>query len=121
MSDPLISAASSLIVRLTANLVKSATSAVAEEIEIFNTPSKIKSISRKLARLEMVKTIKNPDKPAKISSFFIAPLFQDIESKIFEATTVYDFGKDEHPLIEGIAGQGKSIFMRQLCIEELRN
>lgn len=120
MADPLVSAATSLLVRLTADLIKSASAAVAKELEIFNTPSKIRSISRKLARLEMVKTIKNPDKPSRISSFYITPLFEDTESTIFEAKTVDDFGNGEHPLIEGIAGQGKSIFMRQLCIEELR-
>jgi hypothetical protein len=120
MADPLASAATSLIGRLTADLVKSASAAVAKEIEIFNTPSKIRSMSRKLASKEMVKTINNPDKPAKISSFFVMPSFQDTESKTFEATTVDDFGDGEHPLIEGIAGQGKSIFMRQLCIQELK-
>ena len=120
MADPLASAATGLVVRLTAELVKSASAAVAKEIEIFSTPSKIKSMSQKLASLEMVKTINNPDKPAKISSFYIMPHFQDTESKIFKATTVDDFGDGEHPLIEGIAGQGKSIFMRQLCIEELK-
>jgi hypothetical protein len=120
MADPLVSAATGLLGRLTADLVKSASEAVAKEIEIFNTPSKIRSISRKLARLELVKTINSPDKPSKISSFYITPLFDDTESKIFEAKTVDDFGNGEHPLIEGIAGQGKSIFMRQLCIEELK-
>jgi hypothetical protein len=120
VADPLLSAATSLLVRLTAEIVKYASASVATEIEIFNTPSKIKSISRKLANLEVVKTIKNPDKPSKISSFYITPLFEDTESKAFEAKTVDDFGNGEHPLIEGIAGQGKSIFMRQLCIEELK-
>jgi hypothetical protein len=120
MADPLASAATSLIARLTAEFVKTASAAVAKEIEIFNTPSKIKSMSRKLASLEMVKTINNPDKSAKISSFFIMPHFHNTESKTFDATTVDDFGVGEHPLIEGIAGQGKSIFMRQLCIEELK-
>jgi hypothetical protein len=120
MADPLVSAAASLLGRLTADLAKTASEAVAKEIEIFNTPSRIKSISRKLAGLEMVKTIKNPDKPSKRSSFYVTPLFEDIEAKIFEAKTVDDFGHGEHPLIEGIAGQGKSIFMRQLCIEELK-
>jgi hypothetical protein len=120
MADPLVSAATGLLTRLTADLIKSASAAAAKEIEIFNTPAKIKSISRKLASLEMVKTIKNPDKSSKISSFYITPLFEDTESKIFEAKTVDDFGNGEHPLIEGIAGQGKSIFMRQLCIDELK-
>jgi hypothetical protein len=120
MPDPLVSAATGLLGRLTADLVKSASEAVAKEIEIFNTPSKIRSISRKLASLELVKTINSPDKPSKISSFYISPLFEDTESKIFEAKTIDEFGNGEHPLIEGIAGQGKSIFMRQLCIEELK-
>lgn len=120
MADPLVSAATGLLGRLTADLVRTASEAVAKEIEIFNTPSKIRSISRKLAKLELVKTINSPDKPLKISSFYITPLFEDTESNMFEAKTVDDFGNGEHPLIEGIAGQGKSIFMRQLCIEELK-
>lgn len=121
MADPLITAASGLIGRLTADLLKSAWSGVKSEIEVFYTPSKIRFLSKKLlSSLESVKTIRNSDKPCKISSFYVSPRFRDSDNNIFAAKTISDFGEDEHPLIEGIAGQGKSIFMRQLCIEEIR-
>jgi hypothetical protein len=120
MSDPLITAASGIIGRLTGDLVKSAWSAIATEVEVFYTPSKIRSLSRKLAALEMVKTIKNPDRPCKISSFYVAPRFSESDRSAYSVSTISDFGEAEHPLVEGIAGQGKSIFMRQLCIEEIK-
>jgi hypothetical protein len=120
MSDPLVTAATSLIGRLTSDLIKSAWSAIETEIEVFYTPAKIRSLSRKLAAIETVKTIKNPDKACRISSFYVAPKFREADHDKFSARTVSDFGENEHPLIEGIAGQGKSIFMRQLCIEEIK-
>ena len=120
MAGPLVSAATTLIGRLTGDLIKSAWSAVATEVEIFYTPAKIRSLSKKLAALETVKTIKNPDRPCKISSFYVAPRFEEDGHGTFVAGSISDFGKSEHPLIEGIAGQGKSIFMRQLCIQEIR-
>jgi hypothetical protein len=44
----------------------------------------------------------------------------DSENTMYEASRVKDFGENEHCLIEGIAGQGKSIFMRHLLIEEIK-
>jgi len=120
MADPLITAAAGLIGRLTADLLKSAWSGVKSEIEVFYTPSKIRSLSKKLVSLESVKTIRNSDKPCKISSFYVSPRFRDSDNDLFAAKTISDFGEGEHPLIEGIAGQGKSIYMRQLCIEEIK-
>jgi hypothetical protein len=119
MADPLLTAAAALIGRLTGDLIKSAWSSVETEVEIFYTDSKIRSLSKKLAALGMVKTIKDSDRACKISSFYVAPRFGEVENDTFVAACIDDFGDNEHPLIEGIAGQGKSIFMRQLCIEEI--
>jgi hypothetical protein len=120
MTEPLISAASSLLGRLIGDVVKTASKSVALEIEKFNTPLKIRSLSKKLASYEQVKTIQSPDKASKISSFFVSPSFVDSDNRIFDVRMVSDFGHNEHPLIEGIAGQGKSIFMRQLLLEEIK-
>lgn len=120
MTDPLISASSSLLVRLIGDIIKTASKSVALELEIFKTPAKIKSLSKKLASYEQVKTIQSPDRASKLSSFFVSPSFVDSDNRIFDAKLVSDFGHSEHPLIEGIAGQGKSIFMRQLLLEEIK-
>ena len=120
MADPLLTAAAGLIGRLIGDFIKVASESVAKEVAEFNTPGKIRSLSRKLGGFEKIKTIKDPDKPSKISSFYISPLFSEDHDSSFSAKTVDDFGHEEHTLIEGIAGQGKSVFMRQLCVEEIK-
>lgn len=120
MADPLIAAASGLVGRLIGDFIKVASQSVANEVAEFSTPAKIKSLSRKLGSFEKIKTIKDPDKPIKISSFYISPSFSENPDTSFPAKTVDDFGNEEHTLIEGIAGQGKSVFMRQLCVEEIK-
>jgi predicted NACHT family NTPase len=120
MTDPLISATSSLLVRLIGDIIKTASKSVALEVELLKTPAKIRSLSKKLASYEQVKTIQSPDRPSKISDFFVSPSFVDSDNGIVDAKLVSDFGDSEHPLIEGIAGQGKSIFMRQLLLEEIK-
>jgi hypothetical protein len=120
MTNPIITASYSLLGRIIGDLMKGASQSVATQLEILNTPEKIKSLSKKLALYEFVKTIKSPDKSSRISSFFVPPCFMDSENTMFEASRVKDFGENEHCLIEGIAGQGKSIFMRHLLIEEIK-
>lgn len=120
MTDPLISASSGLLGRLIGDVIKMASQSVALDFEILNTPSKIRNLSKKLASYEQVKTIQSPDRASKISSFFVSPSFVDSDNSIFDVRLVSDFGHGDHPLIEGIAGQGKSIFMRQLFLEEIK-
>ena len=120
MADPLIAAATGLVSRLIGDFIKVAAKSVAIEVAEFNTPAKIRSLSRKLGSYEKIKTIKDPDKASKISSFYVSPQFTEDSKSSFCANNVDDFGCEEHTLIEGIAGQGKSVFMRQLCVEEIK-
>jgi hypothetical protein len=120
MADPLIAAAAGLVSRLIGDFINVAGQSVAKEVAEFNTPAKIRSLSRKLGSYEKIKTIKDPDKASKISSFYVSPQFTEDSNSPFCANNVDDFGCEEHTLIEGIAGQGKSVFMRQLCVEEIK-
>ena len=93
---------------------------VTKKFAEWKTPPRIKALSQKLAHYERVKTIANPEKALRIRDFYFPPIFAYTNGRRFEASKLEDFGLEEHPLIEGIAGQGKSIFMRQLCVEELK-
>jgi hypothetical protein len=112
--------AGSFLGRLLSDFTKGASVALRKEIQEFNTPAKIRKMGNQIARYEKVRTIKDDTKTSKLSDFYIAPHFSEDSGKPFIANEVDDFGNGDHILIEGIAGQGKSIFMRHLFVNEIR-
>lgn len=80
-----------------------------------------KTFARKLAKriqaIDEVKTIWNPDKAASLSSFYY-PSKLILEGKPKLITRLFDLD-GKNAVIQGIAGQGKSILLRYLAIEEV--
>jgi|GEM_PF-1405015 len=118
--DPLISAASSLIGKLVGEMVSALKKPAAAKLDELRAPAKIRALAKKLSLFEQVKTLSNPEKPQKIGEFYLAPKFSYPNGRDFSVEKIEDFGIEEHPLIEGIAGQGKSMFMRQIFVSEVR-
>ena len=74
-------------------------------------------LSKKIGNTDKVKTIWSPDKDISLLSIYY-PSKILLEGKRKEVSTIDDFGSNSI-VVEGIVGQGKSIFLRYLCLQEL--
>ena len=88
------------------------------KITQWNTEKKVASLYKKISKVRQVKTIWQVDKPVDLSEFYCDPhVVVDEERKIVRK--IADIGLEGNILIEGTAGQGKSIFLRYLTSKEL--
>ena len=88
------------------------------KIRQWNTERKIETLYRKMSSVRKVKTIWQVDKPVDLSAFY-CDSHVAIDDKRKTVRQLSDLGAHGNLLIEGIAGQGKSIFLRYLCAVEL--
>lgn len=81
----------------------------------------IEKLIRKIKNYEMIKTIWQREKFVRLKDFYYPLKLEDCsrESKYITAKSLVDIPDDRSFIIEGTIGQGKSIFLRYLCIQEL--
>ncbi|WP_166109744.1 NACHT domain-containing protein [Pseudoalteromonas sp. Z9A5] len=83
----------------------------------------IKSVVEKIRRVEYVPTIYKKEEPNKIRDFYYPSKIVSKSSKssgqFFNTKLLADFEADRSIIIEGTVGQGKSILLRFLFINEL--
>lgn len=74
----------------------------------------------KLNNLDQVKTINDFDESISLYDFYVAPMVTAINDKdrSFKVNNLDNFSCHKKILISGIVGQGKSILMRHLAIQE---
>jgi len=100
------------------DLYKSATNKISLKKDIVITEEKIAYLHEFLENVQLVKTIWQPEKKVKISEFYQATqIFEDQKPILVEFLD--DLPKNSPLIIKGAAGQGKSIFLRHLCSQEL--
>ncbi|MBN6523207.1 NACHT domain-containing protein [Acinetobacter pittii] len=77
----------------------------------------------KLSFLDQVKTINDFGDSISLYDFFVHPYLIDLtkNKKEFTVNSIKDFACNKKVLISGIVGQGKSILMRHLAIQESFN
>lgn len=73
---------------------------------------------KKVASVEKVKTIWQVDKEVKLRRFYF-PSRVLINSKPVQINSIGDLEPSHHYVLQGTIGQGKSTFLRFLCISEL--
>jgi len=114
MIDNIIKKATGGLDGLVDDLVQSATGKVKERISEVFAIHKLQSFKDNVARIGQVKTILDPDSIVQISDMFFdqAVLFNDEYIEFFS-----QFG-NKQVLIEGGPGQGKSLYLRKLCLKE---
>jgi hypothetical protein len=76
------------------------------------------TICRALARVTKVKTLWNVEKEVSLYDFYY-PSRVDFGSVIKQVSSLKELGPIQNFVIHGTAGQGKSIFLRYLCGQEL--
>ncbi|MCO6436900.1 MAG: NACHT domain-containing protein [Phycisphaerae bacterium] len=88
------------------------------KIKQWNTDSKIDKLYSNIAKIRKVKTIWQLDKAVDLNEFY-CDSHVEIGQKRTKVHSLADLGPKENFLIQGIAGQGKSILLRYLCCNEL--
>ncbi|MFB2774471.1 NACHT domain-containing protein [Shewanella xiamenensis] len=95
-------------------LLKSAKGKVQEKISEVFAIGKLESFKANVDRIGQVKTILNPDSIVNLNEIFFD------EAVLFEGEKIESFTQfgTKHVLVEGGPGQGKSLYLRKLCIKE---
>jgi hypothetical protein len=101
-------------------LYKTATGPVKQRFKNYITDKKIKKIYEHLRDLGKVRTIWQTDRPVPIKNFYYPQKVKHNEL-IIPINNIGDLTKiSKRIIIQGIVGQGKSIFLRHLCASELK-
>lgn len=89
-------------------------------IDKFNYSNMCAEAYNSLHNLDLVKTINDFDQSVSLYDFYVAPQVTAINSpdSSFLVENLKDFSCSKKILISGIVGQGKSILMRHLAIQE---
>ncbi len=88
------------------------------KLEQWTTENQMDSLFRRISTVKKVKTIWQVDKAVDLMTFYCDSHVL-LETKRKKITKISDFGITDNILIQGIAGQGKSILLRYLCANEL--
>lgn len=81
---------------------------------------KERAIARSISKITHVKTLWNIDKEVSLYEFYYPSQIEFSNSVIKKVDSIKDLGRSQNFVIQGTAGQGKSIFLRYLCGQELR-
>lgn len=114
MIDDIIKKATGGLDGIVDELIKSAKGKVQEKISEVFAISKLEYFKNNIGRIGQVKTILNPDSIVNLNDIFFdeAVLFDGEKIESFKG-----FGTKQ-VLVEGGPGQGKSLYLRKLCIKE---
>lgn len=77
------------------------------------------AIARALNSTTKVKTLWNIEKEVSLYDFYYPSTIEFSKDTKKKISAIKDFGHSGHFVIQGTAGQGKSIFLRYLCGQEL--
>jgi hypothetical protein len=96
------------------DLLKSAKGKVQEKISEVFAIGKLELFKANVDRIGQVKTILNPDSIVNLNDIFFD------EAVLFDGEKIESFSQfgTKHVLVEAGPGQGKSLYLRKLCIKE---
>jgi hypothetical protein len=92
--------------------------ATQKKIKYWKTEQQIESLYKKIGNVRKVRTIWQVDKIVDLKSVYCDSHLV-IDDKRLKIVSLGDFKTKNNLVIQGIAGQGKSIFLRHLCATEL--
>lgn len=118
MSGIELTLAAKLLTPIITDLYKSAWQNIGSAFGKWKASTFPKKLAKKIANLEKVKTVWQLDKEVKLSQFYYPSRLDRIDKHRSEANSLNDIGRG-NTVIEGIVGQGKSIFLRFLAVQEL--
>lgn len=111
-------------------VAKAASGPIARALRNWTSTTAVKKVAKTLAKVENVKTLWSPDKEVSLYTFYYpSKVSAELVFEVDDDTgAMYDFKRieriDDLPpgnlTIEGIVGQGKSIFLRYLASQAVR-
>lgn len=102
------------------DLYEAAKGEVKAKLKKLTIESKIKAISKSIASVQKVKTMWQIDKEVKLLTFYY-PSKVLIDETAKTVTSISAIDPKRNILIQGTVGQGKSVFLRYLCMKELES
>jgi predicted NACHT family NTPase len=82
--------------------------------------SQLNVLARATRQIAKVKTLWSTDKEVSIASFYYPARLQFGEQEPKRIESLAAFDTTQNYVIQGTVGQGKSIFLRYLCVQELK-
>ncbi|MFH1071640.1 MAG: NACHT domain-containing protein [Candidatus Glassbacteria bacterium] len=121
--SPMVTAGGALVgkelfIKLVLDLYQFIGRKTGQKLKQWNTQRQIESLYKHIGQVRKVKTIWQIDKAVDLADFY-CDLHVTLDGKRKKITQLADFETQENVLIQGIAGQGKSILLRYLCSVEL--
>lgn len=77
-------------------------------------------LAKKIGNLLLVRTLWRPDDDFSLLKFYYPPKVNSIDSSTEKIANCIEDISNENIIIQGIVGQGKSIFLRWLAIQEIK-
>lgn len=112
-------AAAKILNKPITDLYDTAKDSVKNKFSKFKTEKNVNELYRKIASVQKVKTIWQVDKEVNLKSFYY-PSRLKIDDNEQNINAIKKLPINQSCIIQGTVGQGKSIFMRYLCSQELR-
>lgn len=121
MPDPTVAsiAGTKALQSLISSLYASATGKLKDKLKSWKNNARAQTLYSNISQVRNVKTIWQVEKEVDLLEFYYPTRILH-DQKNIEAKTISDFGYSGHILIRGIVGQGKSMFLRFLCSQELQ-
>jgi len=111
-------AAKKLFKQVVLDLYQALVQQTGRKIKQWNTDQQIDKLYQQIGQVRKVKTIWQIDKPVDLIDFYCDSHVL-LDGKRSKVSKLSDFKTKNNILIQGIAGQGKSILLRYLCSVEL--
>jgi NACHT domain len=92
---------------------------VKKRVKLANTEAKAHDLFKAIYKVRKVKTLWQIEKPVDITNFYHTPKVCLDNGDEREVRSIEDIDTSKNIVVQGIAGQGKSMLMRQLCVSEL--
>jgi hypothetical protein len=86
----------------------------------WNNSKAIHELAKKVSAYEKIKTIWQREKEVKLSSFYYPSKVLIDENAAKTVSSLKDLPTSSSLVIQGTVGQGKSVFLRYLCLQELK-
>jgi len=123
MIDPATKAATAAFSNVVDDLYNFLKSKAKYTLNKRNVIHKLPTLFSRMQNVRFIKTLWQFDTAVDVESFYcdshvITPQTKGGKGRRRRIDKVSDFGKVRNILIKGIAGQGKSLFLRHLCIKE---
>lgn len=121
MPDPLGTAAiTKLVGKVLDELYESGKELFSSQLARLKNDAVRKKLVKRAAASELVKTIWQLDKPVRIPDFYYPSRIRFNPEIEKEVSSLKHFPRKGNIVIQGTIGQGKSIFLRYICAQELR-